>query len=181
MGTRNLTMVIMDGKTRVAQYGQWDGYPMGQGQTALKFLRKCSREKFRKCLAQTRWFSKKEIDALNRTNWEKTHPYLSRDTGAEILKMVYKAEDGIALVQSSFAADSLYCEWAYVIDLDKGTFEVYRGFNKRPLGKTQRFRDLPLCKYSVGKYYQVRMVKKYSLKKLPTVMKFLSDFKGKDD
>lgn len=27
MGTRNLTMLISDGETKVAQYGQWDGYP----------------------------------------------------------------------------------------------------------------------------------------------------------
>jgi hypothetical protein len=39
MGTRNLTRVICDGKTKVAQYGQWDGYPEGQGKTVLNFLR----------------------------------------------------------------------------------------------------------------------------------------------
>ena len=31
MGTRNLTMVIQDQQTRIAQYGQWDGFPDGQG------------------------------------------------------------------------------------------------------------------------------------------------------
>jgi len=29
MGTRNLTIVTSNGKTKVAQYGQWDGYPGG--------------------------------------------------------------------------------------------------------------------------------------------------------
>jgi len=38
MGTRNLTMVISDGKTKIAQYGQWDGYPSGQGADILAFL-----------------------------------------------------------------------------------------------------------------------------------------------
>ena len=38
MGTRNLTVVYVDGEYRVAQYGQWDGYPSGQGMTCLKFL-----------------------------------------------------------------------------------------------------------------------------------------------
>jgi len=27
MGTRNLTCVMKDGQYKVAQYGQWDGYP----------------------------------------------------------------------------------------------------------------------------------------------------------
>lgn len=35
MGTRNLTAVYLDGQYKVAQYGQWDGYPEGQGITAL--------------------------------------------------------------------------------------------------------------------------------------------------
>ena len=39
MGTRNLTAVMIDGEYKVAQYGQWDGYPSGQGLTCLHFLR----------------------------------------------------------------------------------------------------------------------------------------------
>lgn len=31
---------------------------------------------------------------------------------------------------SAFLADSLFCEWAYLINLDDGVLEVYRGFNK---------------------------------------------------
>lgn len=40
MGTRNLTMVIdKEGELKVAQYGQWDGYPEGQGTTILNFCK----------------------------------------------------------------------------------------------------------------------------------------------
>ena len=44
MGTRNLTMVIHKEEPKIAQYGQWDGYPSGQGSTALKFLFKMMNE-----------------------------------------------------------------------------------------------------------------------------------------
>ena len=33
---------------------------------------------------------------------------------------------------ADFLRDSLFCEWGYVINLDKGVLEVYRGFQKAP-------------------------------------------------
>ena len=42
MGTRNLTIVKHNGEYKVAQYGQWDGYPEGQGVMALEFARRIS-------------------------------------------------------------------------------------------------------------------------------------------
>lgn len=40
MGTRNLTIVIdKQGALKVAQYGQWDGYPSGQGAVVLEFAK----------------------------------------------------------------------------------------------------------------------------------------------
>ena len=37
MGTRHLIAVHKDGKYPIAQYGQWDGYPTGQGVRVLAF------------------------------------------------------------------------------------------------------------------------------------------------
>lgn len=48
MGTRNLTVVINNGKPCIAQYGQWDGYPQGQGYTIFDFLSNADLSQFRK-------------------------------------------------------------------------------------------------------------------------------------
>jgi len=36
---------------------------------------------------------------------------------------------------NKFLYDSLFCEWAYIINLDTETFEGYRGLNKNPAAK----------------------------------------------
>ena len=38
MTTRSLTAVKVDGEYKIAQYGHYDGYPLGQGIYVLKFL-----------------------------------------------------------------------------------------------------------------------------------------------
>lgn len=38
MGTRHLIAAKVDGEYKLAQYGQWDGYPEGQGVAVLDFL-----------------------------------------------------------------------------------------------------------------------------------------------
>lgn len=48
MGTRHLTCVVKNNEYKVAQYGQWDGYPSGQGVNILNFLKEMSQEKFLK-------------------------------------------------------------------------------------------------------------------------------------
>lgn len=35
---------------------------------------------------------------------------------------------------SEFLLDSLFCEWAYIINVDVGVLEVYKGFNRRAGG-----------------------------------------------
>lgn len=193
MGTRNLTMVISGGKTKVAQYGQWDGYPEGQGLTALNFLRNNDLKRFQAQLEKVRFPTKTDIKKLDtfmesigsKDGWmtmeqsakyQKEYPLLTRDNGAGILELINNLKKKTFIHDSSnFAGDSLFCEWAYVIDFDKNTFEVYEGFNKTPLKKTERFANIEREKDS--EYYPVRLVKKYKLDKLPTEKKFLKDFK----
>lgn len=41
-------------------------------------------------------------------------------------------KEGVMVDEHTFMADSLFCEWAYIINLDNDTLEVYRGFQKQP-------------------------------------------------
>lgn len=192
MGTRNLTAVFSGGEYKVAQYGQWDGYPSGQGSTILKFLHTLSeniyRNKFLEQLDKLTFISTEELELISKRindekidNWSHIWPELSRDTGGEILGMVMRSESPLKLRnQINFAADSLFCEYAYVVDFDKNTFEVFQGFNKSPLSESDRFYGY-VSDDKGSNYHPVRLVKSYELSDLPSLEQFIADLTPLDD
>lgn len=117
MGTRNLTAVYLDGQYKVAQYGQWDGYPEGQGITVLTFLRdKMDLELFKEALRNSSYIPSEELTALRKQygadenglvtmedsdRMMEDHPEFSRNTGAGILEMVQNHSEGMKLQDSS--------------------------------------------------------------------------------
>lgn len=193
MGTRNLTMVIQDHETKVAQYGQWDGYPEGQGLTILSFLQEKSNiEKLQQILPKVRFENEQDMKEQSeffksigaKTGWlnmeqaEKFHqqyPLHTRNLGGEILYKLLEHENQSEIVLSNsedFASDSLYCEWAYVVDLDKNTLEVYRGFNEFRITTEDRFFHL----YDKKNHYKpIKIIKSFSLDRLPDAEKFISE------
>lgn len=188
MGTRHLICVSSGDRYRIAHYGQWDGYPSGQGISILNFLKSPMTEQLKSNLKYCSWLTEDELEKL----WKEfgidknqdyvdydiykdfcsKYPQLSRDTGAGILKIVANATGEIKLENNSdFSQDSLFCEWAYVIDFDKNTFEVYRGFNEAPLDESDRF-------YTDNQeddngLYPVRLIKSFDLSALPSEEEFL--------
>lgn len=171
MGTRHLIAVVRNGEYKIAQYGQWDGYPDGQGLTVLNFLKTCDIETFVKAVDNCTEATDDYIEKVDADpNWPENFPHFSRNTGADILQQVYDA-GGLPLVLNvEFAADSLFCEWAYVIDLDDLVLEVYQGFNQRkPEG---RFADME----PDGEYQAVTLETSFPLPQLPTEADFLARF-----
>jgi hypothetical protein len=202
MGTRNLTMVQKNNKLVVAQYGQWDGYPSGQGALVLGFAKKISsklnRIKFEKQLKKCVNITEKEIKKLyksvlgasySKDGWvtieqsnklKNALPTLHRDTGADVLDIIFHSKDEIIYLEdsSSFANDSLFCEWAYLINLDTNQLEVYVGFNKEPLEKSERF-------YSTNTvddgYYPIKLLHTYDIDNLPKEKDFINLLENKAD
>jgi hypothetical protein len=210
MGTRHLIAAQIDGEYKIAQYGQWDGYPEGQGLDVLAFLAgtvpdEARLEAFKARLRACRWITEEEETAINsragikpEEEWitssqaerrKKIAPQLSRDTGAAILSLVAESENGLSLQDElSFAGDSLFCEWAYVIDFDAGQFEVYRGFNQEPTGDDTRF---PSSKFGEGEwrkkegqareYHPVKLAASWPLTAPPTQDEFLATLKDPEE
>ena len=185
MGTRHLTCVVIDKQFKVAQYGQWDGYPSGAGKIIVDFIKtKMKPETFRKklqALKETtdaevgrRWMSvgadgsgMVTMDVVEK--FKAKFPHLNRDCGAGILKLIQNGKAKEVQMQLDFAQDSLFCEWAYVVDMDKEVLEVYKGFNKKPVPKTNRFySEKPLIKADgkPSEYNTIRLKKKYPFAEL---------------
>lgn len=194
MGTRHLICAHIDGEYKLAQYGQWDGYPSGQGLSILNFLKNANLEDFKRNLRTCSYITDAEWDKL----WEdigvdvskekfvsmevsnrfyNRNPQFNRDMGADILNYITQSPSGIKLRNSiDFAKDSLFCEWAYVIDFDKGTFEVFQGFNERPLDSQERFytEEEPQKSASGHTYHPVKLCAVFDLLSLPTREDFLN-------
>lgn len=200
MGTRHLTCVVKDGEYKVAQYGQWDGYYSGAGTEILSFLRdELDHDKFLANLARTYQPTDEQIkawwlelghdiekddgfvDYTIAKQYGKKHPSLSRDTGSSILEVIQNTSEPVPLnINKNFAADSLFCEYAYVVDIDKGTFEVFEGFNQEPLAEGERFYGVT-CDGCNKNYHPVRLKRIYYLDALPTEEEFLSELEPAEE
>ena len=128
MGTRGLTKVIKNDKVVVAQYGQWDHYPSGQGLTALRFLRdEANVEKLDKGLYWLYEVDSKDVgeivDRIGEEHFVTAYPSLIRDTGADILELIANAKGALpVLLDTDFENDELFCEGVFTVDLDKKRF-----------------------------------------------------------
>lgn len=149
MGTRHSQMVInVEGEVKLRQYGQWDGYPSGQGVDILNFLRSANLELYNKEVSKLVAPTKEQEIVIDKDDkWSENYPYLSRDCGFKIHKMIEQGEVKFVYLQDRKDALS-WCEGFYTIDLQKNKF--------------------------IAEYNGIK--KTYNLSRLPTDKKFLKDF-----
>jgi hypothetical protein len=143
MGTRGLTKVVYKNQTIVAQYGQWDHYPEGQGVTLFHTLSNPDVVKaFIKKIPQIYYPSDSELEAIFKPfedgsmpgmmtfesgdKFEDKYPTLTRNTGGEIFRVIADWDDSpIPIVRDeAFEKDELFCEGVYTINLDTGFFHT---------------------------------------------------------
>jgi len=154
MGTRHRQAVISKtGDLKIQQYGQWDGYPKGQGVDILKYLRSANLKKYQENLEKTPLITKKQGEKINKDEkWQNYYPYLSRDCGSKIHQMI---EDGaVKFVQHTDEEEcKQWCEGFYTIDFKRNVFITEYD------GQTEEF----------------------DLDNLPSVKEYLAKFKDPDE
>lgn len=180
MGTRHVTVVVSNKKVKVAQYGQWDGYLSGQGKTIVEFIKdKMNFKTFQKSVnncvfidevkAKQYWTEAGADPNSDLVSFEiadvhkRNHPQLSRDVGAKVLELIQNTDGkGLELRDDlDFVCDSLMCEFAYVLDLDKKVLEIYKGFNKeKPKGRFAKLKNEDEYSSKIG-YNPVTLIKKF--------------------
>lgn len=161
MGTKSLTAVKFNGTYKIAEYGHYDGYPAGKGIDALYFLLyQMKKEIFIEKLSKLKFVETDEEDEERIKKQKKVD-------GAEILEYLQDNEDYLVGNFIEFAYDKLFCEWAYLIDFDENTFEVYSAFYST-------------CEYAKKEnkpeFKELELLKKYDLNKLPTQDEFVETF-----
>lgn len=154
MGTRHHQKVITKtGDLKISQYGQWDGYPSGQGIGILSYLRFGKLEEYQNNLQNIPLITKEQAEELDKTNdWNQKHPYLSRDCGSNIHQYI---EDGAVTFVSHISDEDArkWCEGFYTIDFETRTFRT--------------------------KYYSFDV--SFSLDNLPTEEEYLEAFKAEQE
>ncbi|KAI9709320.1 MAG: hypothetical protein M1820_003440 [Bogoriella megaspora] len=168
MGTRGLIGFKSKGRRR-ATYNHFDSYPSGLGADIVKFLLSLTPDQWEKMIEQTNkihWIRTDENESVEPELQEKYSKLGFSDTtvGKRDLGDVYcllRNVQGAAALQpildgtlqhlkdnSDFAKDALFCEWAYYIDFEERTLEVWKGFTDS--GEIELRHNLPFNELRPG-------------------------------
>lgn len=179
MGTRGASGFKVNGQLKV-MYNHYDSYPDGLGTEVVSFVRSVVENKqvdqlianaaklilvdetskpTDELIDKYTKFADQDVSTRRLDDWY----VLLRDLqGDGILRKTLSGEVEHIMDGESFLRDSLFCEYAYIINLDDRTLEFYKGFQTTPQ-KDNPFGTTP----DGGGYYPVALVARYPLDDIP--------------
>lgn len=203
MGTRGSFGFRVNGEDKL-MYNHSDSYPSGLGLDVLAFLKAVDVSTLSSKAAKLKAV---DNDIARPTAAQKAK---CRKAGTVDLAVSQRSEDdwycllrnaqgdlgkllkvGFFEEGNAFVLDSIFCEWAYIINLDTGKLEVYEGFNegiRLPDGKWKP--KFPNGRYAnnmsdsenprrikAGEepYFGIHLVAEFPLAKLPAEKTFLKE------
>ncbi len=153
MGTRSSIGIHVDGKDKLT-YNQYDGYPTGVGvdvyTQVVTLLADIGWDKITKLATKMKQVkSDKKFTAKQKEKYGQYWEQVS--TGEDMYSLLRGLQgdlagmlkEGIMTESNKFIEDSLFCEWAYILNVDNKTFEIYEGF-QRSQPKNGRYKDVPV-------------------------------------
>lgn len=198
MGTRGFVAFVVDGVEKVA-YNHFDSYPGGLGEDVRSWLSSIvehdepldgeATEILRSSVRALRVVDPQSTPTAE--DVERLREFANLNVGRQSVDDWYvllretqgnprlMLAAGVIEDASHFPADSLFAEWGYVVDLDAGTFEAYRGFQKAPHDKG-RFANRPPDPESQG-YYPVALAASWPLEVLPSAEEFIATLEPDED
>lgn len=204
MGTRGAWGFIHNGVERLT-YNHFDSYPSGLGEDLLAWAREADWDKVRQQVLDLHIVDENGTpSAEERLALAEHHENVSSGTDWYSLLRGLQGnpqgtlDAGYMTDGHTFPLESLFCEWAYIFDLDANTLDVYRGFNKS-LPSAGRWAGRPTAEEDLTNYSQhvewckaqdpprepwlpqesaykaVRMIATFPLDALPDVDLFLAE------
>ncbi|HBD94633.1 MAG: hypothetical protein A2355_02580 [Spirochaetes bacterium RIFOXYB1_FULL_32_8] len=175
MSTRGAWGFFRNGESATKiTYNHMDSYPEFLGQNVVDFIRNSSIDElntiFDKIILvdnsekpteeqidECKSFANTDVSTGSLYDWY----CLLRNTQGQ--PELYKENLRYMLDSGKFLKDSLFCEWAYIINLNTNELEIYRGFRKKPNKKSNRYKILN----SENGYYSCEILYTYPLDKIP--------------
>lgn len=191
MGTRGIFGIRIDGQDKVS-YNHSDSYPGGLGADFVAEVKQLAKLNLAVVIAQAR--NLKVVDGHSKPTAEDVKRlaaftnlgvgeqstddwyYVLRDLQGRLKDSL---DVGVMIDSQSFLQDSLFCEYAYILNLDEKIVEFYKGFNRHPDARgryagTQRADD-----GRANEFWGVELVGTCPMDKIPK--NFEKKFYSRDD
>jgi hypothetical protein len=174
MGTRGCFGVRIDGQDKLT-YNHWDSYPDGLGASLVDQLRQMIADGVDMAGLARSVRLIDESEPASQEDQERFGPNADLGVSKQDISDWYcllrpyqgnlsaLLQAGVMSNARSFMADSLFCEWAYVVNLDERQFEVYEGFQNTQ-HSAGRYSAMPT---EHDGYYPVALVASFPLDQIP--------------
>lgn len=163
MSTRGIYGLVIDGEVKVS-YNHYDSYPEGLGLQILKEINTgtltADRARTMQVVDEDSEPSNEQISIMVDAGLH--NPSVSTGQVTEWYSLMRESQGklsvnldiGFMINSLDFVADSLFCEWGYLVNFDTNCLEVYEGFNEdTPVG---RFQDMD--RQESNKYQPITLV-----------------------
>jgi len=178
MSTRGCVGFLIDGEEKVT-YNHSDSYPSGLGVDVFQFVRDFSTDKLKEIARSIELVDRNSNPTQKQIGHCFSYEIVDLGGGNQFVEdwywLLHNAQrnlnlyaDGLKYMIDSrnFLYDSVFCEYAYIINLDTELLEVYKGFNKdkNAKGRYVEVTDKMRKESGLNKdYYGTKLIATFSL------------------